>query len=118
MTDTANQIDELSDEESPINIPHTDEFAVVTNPEQVNNTLAIKVYKGSYRKAAINNAIFEIGDIKKPFDIRAGKLRVQVKCHWYDWKPKESWIHITLSGDWELLPEHTGEVLRHFVANK
>jgi hypothetical protein len=115
MTHVPNQADESADEESPTNLPHTDELAAPNTPEIVTNTLAIRILGGSYRNAKIKDAIFEIGDIKKPFDIYAGNLRVQVKCQWYGWQPKNSWIHITLDGDWEIIQNHIGEVSKNFI---
>ncbi len=115
MSNLLNQSSSFDDEDQPSNAPHTDESAVLDSPATVNNVLAIRIYKGSYRNASINDKIFEIGDIKMPFDCHNGVLRVQVKCRWYGWKPDHSNIHIKLDGDWELIPTHNGEVARNFV---
>ena len=114
MSDLLNQSADFDDEDQPTNAPHTDHFAVLDRPENVRNSLAIRIYKGSYRNAPVKDTIFEIGDIKMPFDAHKGVLRVQVKCHWYDWKPMHSNIHVKLDGDWELIQNYSGEVLRNF----
>jgi len=115
VSNLLNQSSSFDDEDQPSNAPHTDESAVLDSPATVSNVLAIRIYKGSYRNASINDKIFEIGDIKMPFDCHNGVLRVQVKCRWYGWKPDHSNIHIKLDGDWELIPTHNGEVARNFV---
>jgi hypothetical protein len=115
VSNLLNQSSSFDDEDKPIHAPHTDEFAVLEAPVTVSNVLAIRIYKGSYRNASINDQTFEIGDIKMPFDCHNGALRVQVKCLWYGWKPDHSNIHIKLEGDWELIPNHSGEVARNFV---
>jgi hypothetical protein len=110
-----NQSSSFDDEDQPSNAPHTDESAVLEPPAYVSNVLAIRVYKGSYRNASIHDQTFEIGNIKMPFDCHNGILRVQVKCRWYGWKPDQSNIHIKLEGDWELIPNYSGEVAKNFV---
>lgn len=114
MSDLLNQSADFDDEDQPTNAPHTDEFAVLDRPENVRNSLAIRIYKGSYRNASVKDTTFEIGDIKMPFDSYKGFLRVQVKCHWYGWQPEFSNIHVKLVGDWELIPNYTGKVMRNF----
>jgi hypothetical protein len=114
MSNVSNQSANFDDEEHPINAPHTDELAVVKGSAQVNGVLAIRIYRGSYRNAVIHDEIFEIGDVKMPFDSFKGVLRVQVNCRWYGWEPKHSHIHLTLDGDWQLLQSYTGLVSRDF----
>jgi hypothetical protein len=118
MSDLLNQPSSFDDEDQPIDAPHTDEFAVLEPPAYVSNVLAIRVYKGSYRNASINDRIFEIGDTKMPFDCHNGLLRVQVKCSWYGWKPVHSNIHLKLEGDWELIPNYSGDVAKNFAKAK
>ena len=114
MSDLLNQPDDFDDEEKPLNAPYSDEFALTENLDYITNSLSIRISKGSYRNASIKNKTFEIGDIKMPFDSYNGVLRVQVICRWYGWKPKNSYIHLKLDGDWQLLPNHSGEVSRNF----
>jgi hypothetical protein len=114
MIDLSYQSDDFDDEDQPLNAPHSDEFALTENFDYVTNSLSIRIFKGSYRHAKINDKVFEIGDIEMPFDSHNGVLRVQVKCHWYKWKPKHSYIHVKLDGNWQLLSNHSGEVSRNF----
>ncbi len=118
MSNTTNQSREFDDEDEPINAPHTDESAKLADPVKITNTLAIRIIDGSYRNAHITDAVFEIGDIKQPFDVYDGKLRVQVKCTWYGWKPKKSEIHISLGKKWELVNPYDGLVCKNFVGSK
>lgn len=114
MSNLLSQSADFDDEDEPINGPNTDEFAVTEDSDFITNSLAIRIYNGSYRSAEIHDKTFEISDVNMPFDLHNGVLRVQVKCRWYDWKPTQSYIHVKLVGDWQLLPNHSGKVSRNF----
>ena len=91
------------------NIPHTNSKATVVRPRKVLDTLAIRVESAKFRMATLSG-VFELADNPQPFSLVDGKLKVEVKCLWYDSKPPNSWLHITLGDQWELVRNFSGEV--------
>jgi hypothetical protein len=90
-------------------VKKTDPNAKVVRHRKVLDTLAIRVKKAELRLSTLND-VFEVADIPKPFTIDDGVLTVQVKCLWDDRKPKKTWAHIRLLGDWDLIRNYTGQV--------
>ena len=80
-----------------------------TEHRVVANSLAIRITKGPLRTSEFDG-IFELADVPKPFELHDGKLRVEVMVGWFGMKPKTTWSHITLNGDWELLRNWSGKV--------
>jgi hypothetical protein len=89
--------------------PYTNEHAKPIHLRKVRNTLAIKL-NGMYRDAKIRG-VFAVYPHKRPFRIHKGKLRVLVDCKWFDDRPGRNALKVELSGNWELLPNYTGEVV-------
>jgi hypothetical protein len=83
-----------------------------TEHRVVANALAIRITKGSLRSSEFDG-VFELADVPKPFDLHDGKLRVEVMVGWFGMKPKTTWSHVTLSGDWELLRNWSGKVVHN-----
>lgn len=76
------------------------------------DVLAVRVTNAHLRGSDISG-FFEVADVPKPFDSYADKPRVQVKVGWFGMKPKTTWAHITLNGEWELVRRYSGEVVHN-----
>ncbi len=78
------------------------------------DVLAVRVEKAHLRGSDFDG-VFEVADVPKPFDSYADKPRVQVKVGWFGMKPKTTWAHITLNGEWELVRNYSGEVVHNLA---
>ena len=78
------------------------------------DVLAIRITNGHLRGSNFDG-IFELADVPKPFDVFAGKHRVEVKVGWFGMKPKSAWSHITLNGEWELIRNYSGKVVHNLT---
>jgi len=87
----------------------THKSAVVVEYREVADVLAIRVHSAYLRESDLTD-VFEVADSDKPFDIKNGELRVEVKVAWFGMKPKTTWSHLTLRGDWQLLRNYRGKV--------
>ena len=90
-------------------VRNTNPNAKVVQHRKVLDTLVVQVKKAELRLATLND-VFEVADIPKPFSVDDGVLTVQVKCLWDDRKPKKTWAHLKLLGDWELVRNFSGQV--------
>lgn len=90
-------------------IRNTNPNAIVNRTRKALDSLAIRVESAELRSATLT-AVFEVADIPQPFSLVDGKLKVEVKCLWYDRKPPTSWAHLTLGSQWELIRNYSGEV--------
>ncbi len=79
------------------------------------NALAIRITNGHLRGSDFDG-VFEVADATDPFDVFAGKQRVEVKVGWFGMKPKTTWSHITLNGDWELIRNYSGKVIHNLAS--
>lgn len=79
------------------------------------DVLAVRVQKAHLRGSDFDG-VLEVADVPKPFDSYADKPRVQVKVGWFGMKPKTTWAHITLNGEWELIRNYSGEVVHNLAA--
>ena len=77
-----------------------------------------QLLKNSYNVEFYISGIEFLGPVKEasaevaqPFDVFDGKTRVEVKVYWFERKPKTTWAHITLNGEWELLRNYSGNVV-------
>ena len=95
---------------------NTNTEATVSAYRKVKNVTAIEIINGFYRGSEING-IFEVANTEDPVKEKNGKLKVEVMCGWFGMKPRTTWIHITLSGKWELLKNYTGDVSLN-ISNK
>lgn len=91
------------------NIPHTNAKATVVGYRKVLDTLAIRVESAGLRMASLND-VFEVADTPQTFSMVDGKLKVEVKCLWYDRKRPTTWAHLTLGSQWELVRNYSGVV--------
>lgn len=96
-----------------------DKYNKHTNAEPVEHryvvdVLAVRVQKAHLRGSDFDG-VFEVADVPKPFDSYADKPRVQVKVGWFGMKPKTTWAHITLNGEWELIRNYSGEVVHNLA---
>jgi hypothetical protein len=80
------------------------------------DVLAIRVANGHLRGSDFDG-VFEVADVPKPFSIHTGDLRVEVKVGWFGMKPKTTWSHITLNGEWELIRNYSGKVVHNLSAH-
>lgn len=71
----------------------------------------VHVSKGQIRSALIEDAYFELADVKRPLHVFGGKWRAVVCCLWYGRKPPTSWMHLTLLGKYEEAPNYRGKVV-------
>ncbi len=79
------------------------------------DVLAIRITNGHLRGSDFDG-VFELADVPKPFDVYAGKHRVEVKVGWFGMKPKSTWSHITLNGEWELIRNYSGKVVLNLAS--
>ena len=79
------------------------------------DVLAIRITNGRLRGSDFDG-VFELADVPKPFGLYAGALRVEVKVGWFGMKPKTTWSHITLNGEWELVRNYSGKVVHNLAA--
>lgn len=89
---------------------NTNAFAIPTEFRKVKNVTAIEIKNGFYRGSEING-IFEVAKPEDPVKGKRGKLKVEVLCGWFGMKPRTTWIHIKLTGKWELVQNHSGDVV-------
>jgi hypothetical protein len=82
----------------------------------VTNALVVKVETAHLRGSDFSG-VFEVAAVPKPFSIHDGQLRVQVQVGWFGMKPKTTWSHLTLNGEWELIRDYSGDVV-HNLADK
>jgi len=82
---------------------------------QVVDVLAIRITNGHLRGSDFDG-VFEVAETSDPFDVFAGKQRVEVKVGWFGMKPKTTWSHITLNGEWELIRNYSGKVVHNIAA--
>jgi hypothetical protein len=109
------KINELNDLYNPnANGPGTDSQAIPTHFCQVADSKVILIRRGSIRNAEINNMYFLLAeDVNHPR--HDGNQRITVKCFWYYWKPKTTWMGILLNeGEYELIDNFTGDVVVNF----
>lgn len=90
-------------------IRNSDAKAKIKDYRKVLDVLAIQVENASIREAEVTG-LFELANTTQPFDVKDGELRVEVKCLWYERKPKTTWMHLTLSKNWALITNYSGEV--------
>ena len=86
-----------------------DTYTGAVEYREVANVLAIKVHDAHLRGSDLTD-VFEVADSDKPFDIKNGELRVEVKVGWFGMRPKKTWSHLTLKGNWQLLRNYKGKV--------
>ena len=94
------------------NVPVTDAKAHIVASESVKGSAAIHVTKASIRNAEIENCCFELASPVSVPKMRWGANRIEVKCLWYGRKPPTSWMHIAVLGDYEIIENYSGEVVR------
>lgn len=94
----------------------TNAHAEPTERRHVISELVIRIDHAHLRGSDFAG-IFEVADVPEPFDVHSGELRVECKVGWFGMKPKTSWSHITIKGQWQLLRNYTGPVV-HNLAKK
>lgn len=94
-------------------IPDTNKNAKPKTFRSVKNASVIFISNGSLRNSQFTDCYFELANNEPNFDIFDGKRRVEVKVLWFGRKPKTTWAHITLNGDWELKPNYSGLVVEN-----
>jgi len=68
-------------------VPHTNPHATVQRHRKVLDVMALCVDKASIRNATVSGW-FEVADAENPLTYEDGSLTVQVKCYWYELRPK------------------------------
>ena len=92
-------------------IAHTDRGALPTAYQKVRNVMAVKVHDASIRNATVCG-VFEVNDPSKAITTQKdGTQCIEVKCLWYGRKPPKTWMHLKLTGRFELIQKHTGKVV-------
>lgn len=94
-------------------VRHTNKHATPVEFDDVQNMEVVFVEEVSIRDAIVRSAYFEIADattVGAPFH---GKPSVEVQCLWYGCKPRTTWMHLTLLGRWEVIPNFSGKVGRN-----
>ena len=96
-------------------ILHTDKRAHPNATRNVRNVRAVRISNGSIRSAQVTDRVFELAAAAvDPFKMYAGCRRVEVKCLWYGRKPPTTWMHLTIIGTCEVIPNYTGPVVSDF----
>lgn len=80
------------------------------------DVLAVRIVNG-YLRGSTFDGVFEVADVPQPFSLHSGVIRVEVKVGWFGMKPKTSWSHITLSGEWQLIKNYSGKVVHNLSAD-
>jgi hypothetical protein len=92
-------------------IPREDRYARPVQWVQVEDRRAVRVHRGSIRKAAIRATVFLLSTEPRWLGLYRDHYRVTVQCLWFGRKPAGSWMHIlALAGDYEVLEHYTGPV--------
>jgi len=109
------QIDQLSGLlDLNANGPSTDANARPTVVCHVIKSRVVFIKDGSIRGARVKNLYFLPADEGKHFRHDAHQ-RVSVKCYWYNWRPKTSWMGILVNeGAYEIIDNYSGEVVVNF----
>lgn len=97
-------------------VPDTDKNAIPIGWREVKDVRAVKII-GSIRDAAVDG-YFELAPgatDKKPY---ADHFRIEVKCLWYERKPKTTWMHITIAGECKIIEHYTGQVISNIGGNR
>ena len=109
------RIDELSDLlDLNVKGPGTDVNAEPTVVCNVINHRVVLIKEGSIRGARVANLFFLLAD-DRAHPRHDAHQRLAVKCYWYNWKPKTSWMGILVKeGAYEIIENYTGEVVVNF----
>lgn len=94
--------------------PSTDANARPTIVCHVINHRVVLIKDGSIRGARVKNLFFLPADegTHPRLDVHQ---RVSVKCYWYNWRPKTSWMGILVKeGAYEIIENYSGEVVVNF----
>ena len=78
------------------------------------DVLAVRVQSAHLRGSDFSG-VFEVAEVPKPFDVFDGKHRIQVKVGWFGMKPKTTWAHVILNGEWELIRNYSGQVVHNLA---
>ena len=93
------------------NIPHTDAGAYPIIMRHVRNVRAINIAQGSIRSAPVSG-VFELAtDEVNPIVDHPTYRDVEVKCFWYQHKPKTTWMHVKVLAESEVIESYTGFVI-------
>lgn len=94
--------------------PSTDANAQPTAVCHVRNHRVVLIKEGSIRGARVKNLFFLPADEGK-HPRHDAHQRVSVKCYWYNWRPKTSWMGILVKeGAYEIIENYSGEVVVNF----
>jgi hypothetical protein len=94
--------------------PSTDANARPTVVCHVINHRVVLIKDGSIRGACVKNLFFLPSD-EGMHPRHDGRQRVSVKCYWYNWRPKTSWMGILVKeGAYEIIENYSGEVVVNF----
>lgn len=94
--------------------PSTDTNAKPTVVCHVINHRVVLIKDGSIRGARVKNLFFLPAD-EGAHPRHDAHQRVSVKCYWYNWRPKTSWMGILVKeGAYEIIENYSGEVVVNF----
>lgn len=94
--------------------PSTDSKAKPTVVCTVMNQEVVLIKEGAIRGTLITNSFFLLAE-KAAHPRRDSGQRIAVKCYWYNWKPKTSWMGIHVKeGAYEIIENYSGEVVVNF----
>ena len=92
-------------------VPHTNKHAVPVGFDDVRNMEVVFVEEVLICDAVVRSACFEIADATTVGAPYHGKPSVAVRCLCYECKPRSTWMHRTLLGGWEVIPNFSGKVV-------
>lgn len=92
-------------------VPRTDLNASIVCKKMVSGAAVIKLSKASIRNAEILDCCFELAAPGSAPRVQWGANRVEVKCLWYRRKPRTSWMHIIVLGEYQIIENFNGEVV-------
>jgi len=109
------QIDQLSELlDLSAKGPGTDANARPTVVCHVINHRVVLIKDGSIRGSRVKNLFFLPAD-EGMHPRHDGHQRVSVKCYWYNWRPKTTWMGILVKeGAYEIIENYSGEVVVNF----
>ena len=93
-------------------IPNTYRHGVPIEYDHVTNVSAVWIERGSLRGSEILDQYLELSEPEPVFSTYMEKQRIEVKLLWFGRKPKVTWANVTILGEYRIIRNFSGRVLR------
>jgi hypothetical protein len=93
-------------------IPNTYRGGVPIEYDHVKNVSAVWIERGSLRGSEILDQYLELSEPEPVFSTYLEKQRIEVKLLWFGRKPKVTWANVTILGEYRIIRNFSGRVLR------